>query len=83
MQIAESKFALNVAKVVSGVYALCALFVFLFPGFSETLMSALTHTKASIRDVTIGGFVLGIIQVAVYSWIAAWLFARVFNKNLK
>ncbi|TSA46311.1 hypothetical protein D4R52_00780 [bacterium] len=82
----KSKFSFNVAWVSGAVYAVCAAFVALFPGLSLRLMSNLSHLDLAAKfggemRVTFGGFVSGLIQVMVYLYVIARLFAWVFNKS--
>jgi len=83
----KNQFSYNVAWVLGVVYAVCAAFVALFPGFSLRLMSGLTHLDLAAKfggemRVTFLGFVSGIVQVLVYSYITARLFAWIFNKSV-
>lgn len=84
MKINNKKFALSLSKVMAIVYVVCSVFVVLFPGMSETLMGSLTHVQTSlVRQVTLGGFVSGLIQVVIYLYIAGMIFAWIFNKSVE
>jgi hypothetical protein len=84
MKLDKGKFALGITGVAAILYAACTLFVYLFPEFAAQLMQWLLHV-ASIdgRSYNLGGFVGGLIEVAIYSYIAAWLFAWVFNCSVR
>lgn len=86
--INNGKFAQNIAGVSGVVYIACALFVALFPGLSLSLMSALTHLNLSVAfgggmRVAFGGFISGLIQVLLYSYVLAHLFAWALNRSAK
>jgi hypothetical protein len=85
MKLAQGKFSCSAALVASSVYAVCSIFVVMFPKGSEVLMSALTHVQSPrvIRNVSVGGFVLGIVQVYIYTFIGAWVLAVLLNRNSK
>ncbi len=84
MQLNKVKFAWGITGIAALLYAVCSLFVYLFPEFAARLMQSLLHV-ASIdgRSYTFGGFIGGLIQMAIYSHIAGWLFAWVFNRSVK
>lgn len=85
MRLENKKFAIIIAAAASIVYAACSMFVYLFPKFSMTLMSSLTHLDSSLnsRIATLDGFIVGLAQVFLYSCILGFIFAWVFNKSLK
>lgn len=84
MKIEVGKFSFAVAAVASAIYALCSLFVYLFPKSSQILMDALTHTQGEIvRQVNISGFALGVVQAYAYAFIFAWLLALLLNRYSK
>lgn len=81
MKLSEGGFSSAIAGAASALYALCTLFVYLWPGVSATLMRALTHAKTEVaRTITFGGFLLGILQVFIYVLVVSWIFAKIFNK---
>jgi len=84
MQINKSKFSQDAALTLGAVYVVCSLFVYLLPEFSAKLMQWLTHvTIGGARSVTLAGFAAGLVQVLVYGYIGAWIFAWVFNRAAK
>lgn len=85
MRIESKNFAMLLASASGVVYAACSLFVALFPKGSETLMSALTHVKSPIfvRQITAGGFFLGLVQVIIYMFLLGLVFSWVFNRSFK
>lgn len=82
MKIETSKFSFASAAIASAVYALCSVFVALFPKGSEMFVSTLTHVKSPsiIRQVTVGGFVFGLVQVFVYVLLGSWVLAFLLNR---
>lgn len=66
------------------VYVVCAIFVYLFPDLSSRMMSWLTHiVNLEPRNVTWGSFFGGLVQVLLYTYLAAWLFAWLHNRAEK
>ncbi len=78
------KVALSLASVSAILYTACALLVAIAPGFAIKLFSNLFHgvdiTGLAGKSISIAGALVGLIEVAVYAWIAGWLFAWVYNK---
>lgn len=88
MRLNEQKFSLLAAAGSSALYALCALFVALFPDLSTKLMSWLFHLTDpaavfGVQRVTLAGFIGGLVEVAIYMYVASLIFAWVFNKSLR
>ena len=88
MRLDSQKFSLLAAAASGALYAVCALFVALFPAASATLMGWLFHLTdpsavfGSMR-VTLTGFVGGLAEVLIYMFVASRLFAWIFNKSVK
>ena len=88
MRLDWQKFSLLAAAVSGALYAVCSLFVALFPSLSTKLMGWLFHlTDATAvfgaQRVTLTGFVGGLVEVVVYMFAASLLFAWVFNQSVK
>lgn len=86
MKINKNKFAMFTSEASAAVYIVCSAFVALFPDFSTKVMMALFHVPGNITSgirVTAGGFVLGLVQIAIYSYIIGLIFAWIFNKSLE
>ncbi len=67
------------------IYILCAAFVALWPGLALQLLGWLVHlvnVEKFAGDVAIsfGGFIAGLLQAVIYTYIGAWLFAWLHNK---
>ena len=81
-------FAKAAAGIMGLVYAICAIFVALWPDFALQLLGWLTHLVnvdkfAGTRAITMGGFLAGLAQMIIYSYIVAWLIAWLHNKFCK
>ena len=88
MKLDVNKFSLAAAATMGIVYVVCAAFVTLFPVFSLQLLGWLVHLVnvdkfAGDVKITILGFILGLLQVVVYTYVGAWVFAWLHNKFLK
>lgn len=82
------KFALWAAGASGALYAVCTLFVALFPAFSTTLMGWLFHLEDAevvfgLTRVTLAGFIGALVEVLIYSYVASLLFAWVFNRSVE
>lgn len=83
MRLNNKKFALLLSEVSAFVYAVCSAFVALFPELSTKLMMSLFHISGGFNlgtRITLGGFVLGFLQVIAYVYIAGWIFSWIFNR---
>ena len=86
MLLNKGKFALNGSVAMGAVYIVCSVFVFVFPETSLKLMSALTHLDligkfGGEMRVTFGGFISGLLQVVIYSYLLGYIIAHVLNKS--
>jgi len=84
-QINKNGFALAAGGVMGVIYVVCAIFVTLWPDFALQLFGWLVHLVnvdkfAGDIAITFGGFVAGLLQAVVYSYIGAWLIAWLHNK---
>lgn len=85
MQLDNNKFSLLIAGASAAVYVVCSAFVAFFPDLSTKLMMALFHISGNINlgaRVSFAGFILGLIQAAVYAYVLGWIFAWAFNKSV-
>ncbi len=84
-QINGQGFALAAAGVMGAIYVVCAIFVALWPQFTLQLFGWLAHlvnVDKFARDVaiTFNGFLAGLAQVVIYTYVGAWLIAWLHNK---
>ncbi len=84
-KINKNGFALAVGGVMGVIYIVCAIFIALWPQFALQLFGWLVHLVnvekfAGDVAITLGGFIWGLIQVVVYTYVGAWLIAWLHNK---
>ena len=84
----KNKLALAAALTMSIAYLVCVIFVAMAPVFSLRLLGWLTHlvnTDKFAVAITAKGFIAGLLEVFVYTYIVIWVFAalyRRFNKPM-
>ena len=80
-----NKFSLAAAITMGIIYFVCAVFVILWPDFAIQLLGWLVHLVNLNADVqiTFTGFIFGLIQVLIYTYIGALVFAWLHNRFLK
>lgn len=91
MRLSSLKFALAAAITMGVVYVVCAVVVAVAPQTAADLISWLTHVtnvgalfhNQLIIQVTIGGFLKGLAEVLVYSFLSVWLFAALYNAMVR
>ncbi|OGF24364.1 hypothetical protein A3H09_03400 [Candidatus Falkowbacteria bacterium RIFCSPLOWO2_12_FULL_45_13] len=88
MSLNAQKFSLLTAAGSGALYAVCSLFVALFPTLSTKLMGWLFHLTNpeavfGSQRVTLTGFGGGVIEVAIYMYVASLIFAWIFNRSVK
>ncbi len=84
-QMSKNGLALAAAGVMGLAYVLCAVFVVLWPDFSLQLLGWLVHLVnvekfAGGVQITVVGFVGGLIQTVLYTYAGAWLVALLHNR---
>lgn len=84
-KISKNGFALAASGVLGAIYIVCAVFVLFWPEFSLQLFGWLVHLVnvdkfAGDVAVTFGGFLGGLVQIVIYTYIGAWLVAWLHNK---
>ncbi len=88
MELDKNKFSMAAAGTMGIVYVVCAVFVALWPDFALQLFGWLVHLVnvdkfAGDVRMTALGFVAGLIQVLVYTYVGAWIFAWLHNRFMK
>lgn len=83
-----NKFSLALAATMGTIYIVCAMFVALWPNFALQLFGWLVHLVnvdkfAGDVSITFGGFVIGLLQILVYTYVSAAIFALLHNKFIK
>ena len=87
-QMSKNGFALAAGGVMGAIYIVCAVFVALWPALALQLLGWLVHLVnvekfAGDMAITLGGFLAGLMQVVIYTYIGAWLVAWLHNKFCK
>lgn len=87
-KIDASKFSLAAAATMGIVYIVCAIFVVLWPDFALQLFGWLVHLVnvdkfAGDVQITALGFIVGLLQAVIYTYVGAWVFVWLHNKFLK
>ncbi len=88
MELDKNKFALAASGTMGIIYLVCAIFVSLWPEFSWKLFGWLVHLVnvdkfAGDVKVTLVGFIIGLLQILIYSYIVGYIFAWLHNKAIK
>lgn len=88
MKIDIQKFSVAAGITMGALYVVCALFVALWPDFSLQLFGWLMHLVnvdkfAGDVQITLVGFIFGLLQAVIYTYIGALIFAWLHNKFLK
>lgn len=88
MQLDKNKFALAGTATAGILYVACAVIVWLWPDFSLQLLGWVAHLVSVDKfaggvAITLGGVLLGLIEIVVYAYIALWLFAWFYNGLIK
>lgn len=87
MELNEKKFALAAAKTMGIWYILCATLVAVAPALAMKLFGWMVHLvnldSAVSAGVTLGGFIVGFLEVVVLAYATAWLFVTIYNRLLK
>lgn len=83
-KINAKKVAISLAIVSAALYLACAALIFLAPEFAMKIFSSLFHgidiSKIADKPVSLSGVLIGLAEIVIYSLIAGWLFAVVYNK---
>lgn len=88
MQLQAQKFSLAAAATMGIVYVICAAFVVLWPNVALQLFGWLVHLVnvdkfAGDVSITLVGFIVGLLQAVVYTYVGAVLFVWLHNTFLK
>ncbi|MDP3947455.1 MAG: DUF5676 family membrane protein [bacterium] len=88
MELNKNSFARAAAGTAAIAYAVCAVAVWLWPDFSLQLLGLVAHlvnVEKFAGDVTItpAGVLAGLVQVVLYGYLVAWIFAWLYNRSAK
>jgi len=88
MELDKNKFSLAAAVTMGVVYVVCAVFVWLWPDFALQLFGWLVHLVnvekfAGDVAITTTGLIVGLVQILVYAYVGAYIFAWLHNRFMK
>ena len=88
MKLKKQNFALAAGATMGIIYVVFAIFVTLWPDFALRLFGWLVHLVnldkfAGDVRITLTGFVIGLLQAVIYTYVGALLFGWLHNKFLK
>ena len=88
MKLEIQKFSVALAVTMGIIYVICAIFVALWPDFALQLFGWLVHLVnvdkfAGDVQMTVLGFVIGLLQAMIYTYVGALVFAWLHNKFMK
>lgn len=80
----SKRVALSLTIVSSILYIACALLVVIAPDFTTKLFSSLFHgidiIQIATTNISFVSVLIGLVEIIVYTLIAGWLFAWIYNK---
>lgn len=84
MKFETNKFAIAAAATLGGVYIICALIVLVAPGAAIKLLGWVFHvvnleTIVGAATITLAGFLAGLVQILLYAYLIAFVFAYLYN----
>jgi len=87
-RINSQAIALSSAIVMGVIYIICAIFTFLFPGFALQLFGWIFHLIDLDKftgglTITPVSFLIGLVQIAVYTYIGVLLVSWLYNRLSK
>ena len=84
MELDKNKFAMAVSGVMGVISIICATVVFAAPELAAILFGLMVHlVNLEAAEIAPAGFIIGLAQVLVYSYVGAWIFASLHNRFLK
>lgn len=88
LRINPQAIALSSAIVMGAFYIICAIFILLFPGFALQLFGWISHLidlNKVVGGLTITpvSFLIGLIQIVVYTYIGVLLVFWLYNRFSK
>lgn len=81
-RLSSKKVSLSLAAVGGILSAVCAVLIAISPEGMINLFSTIFHgidINQIIKPLTLGGAILGIIEVMTISLVTGWLFAKIYN----
>ena len=87
MELNKQKFSLAAATTMGVAYVICTVFTALLPDVALKFLGWMIHLVnvekfAGGVEVTFGGFLLGLLPILFYTYISAYLFSWLYNKQV-
>ena len=88
MEFNKHKLSLAAALTTGIAYVICAAFTAIAPEVALRFLGWMLHlvnVEQFAGDVrlTFGSFILGLLPILFYTYLAAWIFAAIYNRLLK
>lgn len=88
MKLNALKLANATALTALILYVVCTIFVTVAPEAAMTIAAGITHIPGlgdtlGAVEVTLGGFLLGLIPLFVYAYIGSYLIATLYNRAIR
>lgn len=83
MKFDSKAFALSFAAISGIISIVCGLLLLIAPDFAFTLANYIAHgadLEKIAKPATFGGVITGTIVVVILSYIAAYVFAELYNR---
>lgn len=85
MELQKHPFSLAVSVTFGIMYVICAGFTALWPDFAMRLLGWVAHIVnvdkfAGDVQITLTGVAIGLLEIVVYGYVAAYLFAYLYNR---
>lgn len=85
MELKKHPFSLAVSVTFGIMYLLCAGFTALWPDLAMNLLGWVAHIVnvdkfAGGVEITFVGVAIGLLEIVVYGYVAAYLFASLYNR---
>lgn len=85
MELQKHPFSLAVSVTFGIMYIVCAAFTALLPDLAMKLLGWVAHIVnvdkfAGGVEITLVGVAIGLLEIVVYGYVAAYLFATLYNR---
>lgn len=79
----KKSFACAAAATMGIWYAICAIFVAIWPNWSLKLFSWMVHLVNVEAGVSFPGVIYGFVEIVVLAYVTAYVFAALYNRHMK
>ncbi len=85
MELQKNQFSLAISVTFGIMYIICAAFTALWPDLAMKLLGWVAHIVnvdkfAGDVQITLVGVAIGLLEIVVYGYVAAYLFATLYNR---